>query len=57
MRVKIDDDEWYPVYFITEMGIEIEADEAMVERWKRVAKEFDEVQREMKALMNEATRR
>ena len=48
MKVKIDWDEWYPVYEIGERGHEVNVDEETAARWKRVHDEFDAVQDEMR---------
>jgi hypothetical protein len=53
MKVKINSDEWYPMYFISdEYGEEVEAKNAKVAEWKRVFAEFLRVQDEMKAAAN-----
>lgn len=50
MKVKIDADEWYPVYSVTDdCGTKCEVPEETVERWKRIEKEFDVMQDEMRA--------
>ena len=46
--VRIDSDEWYPVYFETKDGDPVEVDDEVAARWRRVAAEFDLVQEEMK---------
>lgn len=52
MKVKIDTDEWYPVYIMlgseTWHAPECEVPKATVKRWKRVTKQFEKIQSEMK---------
>jgi hypothetical protein len=40
MKVRIDKDQWYPVYFLSRYicGREIEVDAATVERWRAAFK-------------------
>jgi len=52
MKVKIDSDEWYPVYSISDWGEEVEVEDAKVAEWKRVFSDFDRVQDEMMAAAN-----
>lgn len=50
--VRIDSEEWYPVYYLSDdqfgRGVEV-ADEKAAE-WRRIRKEFDAMQAEMKPL-------
>jgi hypothetical protein len=48
MRVKIDKDEWYPVYSIGSYGFSIEVPEETVKRWKKIEEAFLKMQKEMK---------
>lgn len=57
MKVYIDSDEWYPVYFLTEKsaggywsGQEVEVDEDTVKRWNATAEAFNLMQVEMRTL-------
>jgi hypothetical protein len=48
MKIKISEDERYPVFYIAEdFGVECEVDEKKVKRWKRIKKQFDVIQQEM----------
>lgn len=49
MKIRIVSDEWYPVYFMSCYGDEVEVEDAKVEEWKRVFAEFERVQNEMEA--------
>lgn len=52
MRVKIDVDEWYPVFSISDdkptAAHGVEVSDQTIERWRRVGREFDEVQKELR---------
>ena len=55
MKVRILEDEWYPVYTLNDdFGDEVEADEETVERWRRAFEDFDAVQAEMRAAWRKA---
>ena len=48
MLVKIDKQEWYPVYQLSDdLGYVKEVHGDTVERWKRISEEFHQMQREM----------
>lgn len=49
MKVKIDSEEWYPVFFMTksQSGTDVEIDQETFDKWQRVAREFDNMQKEM----------
>jgi hypothetical protein len=50
MEIMIDSDEWYPVYSVVEdFGVKCEVPEETLERWRRIAREFAEMQCEMNA--------
>jgi len=52
MKIKIDWDEWYPVYSISDdCGVEVEVSEETLARWRRVDAEFDAAQKEMRVLV------
>lgn len=59
MKVKIDRDEWYPVYSVhsvhDQYGDEIEVDDLTAERWRRVTAEFESIQDEMDEAWRKAT--
>lgn len=43
--IKIDKDEWYPVFCIsTHYGVEVEVPQDLIERWDKAEQEFDAVQ-------------
>ena len=50
MKVAIDKDEWYPVYYLVSSDYHetTEVNKQVVERWKKVFIEFDKVQEEMR---------
>lgn len=48
MKIKIDEDEWYPVYSEYSYGTEIEVTPAFAARFRAASKEFNAVQRMMK---------
>lgn len=49
MKVKIDSDEWHPVYGLyDDWGKNCEIDMVTYDRWVRIRKEFDDMQEEMK---------
>lgn len=52
MKVKIDSDEWYPVYDLDDYGDEVEVPDDKVAEWKRILAEFDVMQKEMAAYLN-----
>ncbi len=54
MKVKIDSDEWYPVYSIVSYGTECEVPEDTVQRWNRIMGEFDVMQKEMRETLKAA---
>lgn len=54
MKIRIDDDELYPYFYIPDetdtcygYGKEVEVDVSTVKRWKKISKAFDKMQREM----------
>ena len=54
-KVRIDEDERWPTYFLRDdYGYEVEASPEQVERWERVAREYDAAQKEMSALHHQA---
>jgi len=56
MKLKIDSDEWYPVYYIDNgigYGTEVEVDDKIVKRWRKTLKDFDKMQDEMEAIVNQ----
>lgn len=56
MKIQIDSDEWYPVYYMYNgCGTGVDVPEATVERWKRVFEEFEAVQNEMQAAIKDAS--
>jgi hypothetical protein len=50
MQIKIDKDEWYPVYDLAEFGQKVDIEEETYKRWKKAFDEFDSVQAEMRKL-------
>ena len=48
MKVFIDADEWYPVYFLEDSGVACDVPEETVARWKRIETEFHKMQVEMR---------
>jgi hypothetical protein len=57
MKVKIDSDEWYPVYCVSPHGDEVDVPDSQVADWKRVFAEFERVQREMIDLCEKEAKR
>jgi len=58
MKVKIDRDEWCPVYSVEAdddpyASFEIDVDADTAERWKRVSAEFSAVQAEIRKAVGE----
>jgi len=54
MKAIIAWDEWYPVYSVVDArGVEVDATEADVDRWKYAAAQFERAQKEMAALVKE----
>ena len=53
MKVWLNDEEWYPTYYLAAGehgdGGGVEVEDAIAERWARVAAEFEAAQTEMKA--------
>jgi len=57
-KVRIYEDEWYPVYTVDEshryLDHEIEVDEKTLKRWDRVTNQFIKIQEEMRKAKDEA---
>lgn len=51
MKIKVDPQEYYPIFFITDKeGLEIEVDEKKLTEWQDTATKFFEAQEEIEKL-------
>jgi hypothetical protein len=50
MKVKIDEGEFYPVYYFSDRGVEFDIPEKQAKRYKRVLSEWQEVQDELEKI-------
>jgi hypothetical protein len=59
-KIRLDADERYPDYFETDdedgCATEVEVDDEMLERWRRVSGEYVSVQREMRKAVKDAVK-
>lgn len=58
VKIRIDSDEMYPVYFLRDderCGCEVEVTAAKVAEWERIEREYVAMQKEMKQLTEKAS--
>ena len=54
MKLKLDRDEWYPVFSLGEYGREVEISEEFWKHYQKICLEFDDLQYELAEIWNEA---